>query len=81
VIAYHSYLEKDAAPIPANEVVELRFDLLPISYLFKKGHRIRIAIGTADIDNFKDLNRAGSEFEVMIGGKNGSKVTLPIMPR
>ena len=26
VVAYHSYLQKDASPIPAGEVVELRFD-------------------------------------------------------
>lgn len=81
VVAYHSYLKKDAEQIPAGEIVELRFDLLPISYLFKKGHRIRIAIATADIDNFKDLNREGSEFELILGGENGTKVTLPIMPK
>ena len=80
VVPYHSYLEKDAQPIVPNQVTEMRFDLLPISYLFKKGHRVRIAIATADIDNFKDLNRAGSEFEILLGGENGSKVVLPTMP-
>ncbi|HEX2899495.1 MAG TPA: CocE/NonD family hydrolase, partial [Bacteroidia bacterium] len=38
-IAYHSYLREDAAAIPPGEVVEVIFDLLPVSYLFKKGHR------------------------------------------
>jgi putative CocE/NonD family hydrolase len=80
-IAYHSYLRKDAAPIPAGEIVEVRFDLLPVSYLFKKGHRIRIAVATGDKDNFKQICRPGAVYELLLGGAHASHVTLPVMDR
>jgi uncharacterized protein len=67
VVPFHSYLAADAEPIPAGEVVELRFDLLPVAYLFRKGHRVRVAIATGDRDNFRQLCREGSVYEVMMG--------------
>ncbi len=75
-IAYHSYLRKDASPLPRFETVELRFDLLPVSYLFKKGHRIRIAIATGDRDNFREICRPGAEYELMLGE---TRVMLPVV--
>lgn len=81
VVPYHSYLKKDAATLPSGEVVEIVFDLLPISYLFKKGHRIRVAIATGDCDNFRQLCRTGSRFELLMGGAHCSSVTLPWMQK
>ncbi|MEY3443259.1 MAG: hypothetical protein RLZZ519_1540 [Bacteroidota bacterium] len=78
-IAYHSYLREDAAPIPAGEIVEVRFDLLPVSYLFKKGHRMRIAIATGDCDNFKQISNPGAKYELILGGEFASQVVLPVM--
>jgi uncharacterized protein len=78
-IAYHSYLKKDAAPLPKGEIVEIRFDLLPVSYLFQKGHRMRISIATGDKDNFKQICRPGAVYELMLGGEKGSYVSLPLM--
>lgn len=78
-IAYHSYLKEDAAPIPAGEVVEVRFDLLPVSYLFRKGHRMRVAIATGDKDNFRQVCRPGARYELMLGGPQASQVILPVM--
>ena len=78
-IAYHSYLKQDAEPIPSGEIEEYRIDLLPVSYLFKKGHRIRIAIATGDCDNFRQICRPGAVYELMLGGEFASHVTLPVM--
>jgi putative CocE/NonD family hydrolase len=36
-----------------GNVVELEFDLLPISWVFRKGHRIRIAIACANSPTFR----------------------------
>ncbi len=33
----------------------LTFDLLPTSYLFKRGHSIRLAVAGADADHFAPL--------------------------
>jgi putative CocE/NonD family hydrolase len=67
VVPYHSYLEADAEAIPAGEVVEVRFDLLPVAWLFRKGHRVRVAIATGDRDNFRQICREGSVYEVILG--------------
>jgi putative CocE/NonD family hydrolase len=49
---YHSLKRGDAAPMPASGVERLRFGLLPTSWLFKAGSRLRIAIAGADGDHY-----------------------------
>ena len=38
----------DAKPVPAGQPVELKFDLLPMSYIFKAGHKLRVTLTFAD---------------------------------
>ena len=52
-LPYHRHYKSDLAPIPAGEPVELVFDLLPLSYLFRAGNHIRITVTCADADNFE----------------------------
>lgn len=52
-LPYHRHYQSDLAPIPAGEPVELVFNLLPTSYRFHKGSRIRITVAFADADNFE----------------------------
>jgi putative CocE/NonD family hydrolase len=52
-LTYHSHYQSDLAPIPAGEPFELVFNLLPTSYQFHKGSRIRITVVFADADNFE----------------------------
>lgn len=75
-VPYHSFNQSDARPLTPGEVTELRFDLLPTSYLFRKGHRIRIAISTCDIDNFRDLMPPATTVDIMMGGIHASQVIL-----
>jgi hypothetical protein len=51
-LPHHRHCESDLKPIPVGEPFELVFDLLPTSYLFREGHRIRITIAFADAGNF-----------------------------
>jgi len=54
-LPWHGY-KKDqyaAKPLAGGKVAELRLDLLPTSWLFKKGHRVRIALACADSGNFE----------------------------
>ena len=51
-LPYHSHYQSDLAPIQAGEPIELVFSLLPTSYLFHKGSRIRFTVVCADADNF-----------------------------
>ena len=52
-LPFHSHYQSDLEPIPAGRPVELVFNLLPASYRFHKGSRIRIAVAFADADNFE----------------------------
>ncbi len=52
VVPYHSFLRKDAETLEPGRKSRLVFDLLPTSFLFKKGHRIRVALACADRDHF-----------------------------
>ncbi len=52
VVPYRTFNRRDAMPLVPGEVAELVFDLLPTSYLYKKGHSIRVAIAGADKDHF-----------------------------
>jgi putative CocE/NonD family hydrolase len=51
-LPYHSHYQSDLMPIPAREPIELVLSLLPTSYRFHKGNRIRITVAFADADNF-----------------------------
>lgn len=44
IIPYRTYRRRDAMPLVPSEVAELTFDLLPTSFLFRAGRRIRVAI-------------------------------------
>jgi uncharacterized protein len=79
LIPFRTYLKKDALPMEKGKVTELVFDLLPISYQFKKGHKIRVAIAGADKDIFKKLPDAATEFKIYRTENYTSKIDLPII--
>ena len=58
---------------------ELRFDLLPTSYLFRAGYRIRLTITGADRDNFPAPARA-PVITIHRGRRYPSYVELPVIP-
>jgi len=72
-----TFLRADAAPVAPGEVVELAFELLPVSYRFAAGHRVRLALAGADADAFAPV--APSTLEVHRGGARASRLVLPVM--
>lgn len=78
VVIGHSYKQEDASPLTPGEVTKLTFDLLPTSYLFKKGHSIRITIVSNDIDHFTNLNTDLKTIKIYSGGQYSSSIQLPI---
>lgn len=75
-LPWQTHLEADASPVPRGQPVELKFDLLPMSYIFKAGHRLRVTLSFADPDR-----RASSPPVVILtGGEARSTLTLPIIP-
>ena len=91
-LPWHGYKKEqfhDKA-LGGNQVVELTFDLLPSSWLFRKGHKIRIAIAGADFQNFQlnpglcpDGEPATCEetiISVHRSNEHPSRIILPIIP-
>ena len=79
---YHSYKEADAEPMVPGEVAEVTFALHPTSILFRKGHRIRIAIGGADADTFARIPAEGTpEWTVERSPDRASHIVLPVIRR
>jgi len=75
-LPWRTHAQADASSIPVGVPVEMVYDLLPMSYIFKAGHRIRIAV------SFSDPARGASppDVEILTGGANASRITLPVIP-
>jgi len=76
---YHSLEEADSALLTPGEPAELAFSLFPTSWLFRKGHRIRIAIAAADRDHFSRI--PAGRFPTLTVHRNAdcpSRIVLPL---
>jgi putative CocE/NonD family hydrolase len=80
-LPYKSHFEIDRQPIPMDEPFELTFALLPTSYQFHPGNRIRITVAFADADNFETpvLNPAPT-LKILRDTSHLSFVELPVLP-
>jgi putative CocE/NonD family hydrolase len=47
-LPWHGFYQADVSPLVPGEPAELVFEILPISMVFKAGHRIRLVINFAD---------------------------------
>jgi putative CocE/NonD family hydrolase len=80
----------DANAFADDHIVNLRFDLQPTSWVFTKGHRIRISIAGADAGNFElhpDLCATGvaeqcsaTTLTLHRGIAYQSRIELPVIP-
>jgi len=79
-LPFHRHYKSELAPMPVGEAVELVFDLLPTSYVFRAGHRIRIAIACADADNFETpVLDPAPKLHLLWDKNHPSSVQLPIV--
>ncbi len=79
IVPYHSYLKRDSTPLIPGEIAELKFDLLPVSYLFEKGSRLRIALAGADIDHFSTVVKEEPLWNVFRSESYPSNVEIPVV--
>ncbi len=76
---YHSFRRDDAAPLVPGEVATLRISMLPISWRVRAGHRLRIAIAGADVDNFGQVPHGRPPvLAIHRGGDRASSIDLPL---
>jgi predicted acyl esterase len=81
-IPEHSYRRADALPLVPGEVAELAFDLQPVSYLFRRGHAIRLALAGADRDHFVRMPAEGRvSWTVHRDHDRPSQLALPVVTR
>lgn len=80
-LPYRTFNRADAAPLVPGEVAELTFDLLPTSFLFRKGNRIRISVTQADRDHFVTPVGAAPVAELLRSGAFAPRVEVPVVPR
>ncbi|UCE97789.1 MAG: CocE/NonD family hydrolase, partial [Dehalococcoidia bacterium] len=77
-IPYHTYNRSDITPLPKDEIVELKFGMLPTSVLIQRGHRIRIAIAGADRETFSRIPKYGIPLiQVSRNKLHASHIKLP----
>jgi putative CocE/NonD family hydrolase len=76
-----SYAKRDMQPLVAGEPADLAFSLLPVSWLFRAGHRLRIAIACADSDHYTRIPWGRTPtIGVHRGGAGASRIELPVRP-
>ena len=79
-IPYHSFLAADALPMVPGEVFELSLGMEPTSFLFKEGHRFRIALAGHDASAFQRIPAEGTPvLRVQRNSAHLSYIELPIV--
>ena len=80
---HRSELRADAMPLIPGELAELRIELWATSVLFRKGHRIQVAIAGADKDTFLRYPRDGGvpTWTVERNRRHASRIELPMRQR
>ena len=90
-LPWHGFRKADyvAAPFKGGKVVELTFDLMPTSWVFRTGRRIRVSVAGADHPSFRlhpvlvpddDASHAPAVTWTVTRGAGGSYVDLPVIP-
>ncbi len=79
-LPWHPGTEASRQPLVPGQPVELTFDLMPLSYLFKAGERLRVTLQFSDARATKRLEPA-PEVSVLQGRKYPSRIVLPLVPR
>lgn len=81
-VPYHSFKRTDGEALTIGEVTEIRFGLLPISALIRKGARLRVALAGADDGLFPRTPAHGDLHWIVersLGSLSG--IILPVIER
>ncbi|MDP6403369.1 MAG: CocE/NonD family hydrolase, partial [SAR202 cluster bacterium] len=80
---HHTFERADGMPLVPGEVADLIIGLRPTSALFRRGHRVRIAIAGHDESTFSRIPESGDgvSIEVQRNAVHASFVELPVVAR
>jgi predicted acyl esterase len=79
-LPWHPGTESSRQPLVPNQPVELTFDLMPTSYLFKAGHRLRVTLQFADARATAKVDPA-PDITVLFREGAASSIDLPVIPQ
>jgi predicted acyl esterase len=79
-LPWHPGTEASKQLLEPGRPVELSFDLMPMSYLFKQGHRLRVTLQFADARATPRLDPA-PQVTVLHRAGAASRIDLPVIPR
>ena len=74
-LPWHPFLKKDARPLQPGKPTELQFALLPMSYIFPAGHRIRLTVAFSS-----PSGGPGRPVTILSGPGASSRIVLPVIP-
>jgi predicted acyl esterase len=75
---FRTFARADAQPMPKGEPQQLRFAMIPTSWTFRRGSRIRVAIAGADADHYAQVPHGRPPvLTLRRGGAMASSLTLP----
>jgi uncharacterized protein len=79
-LPYHRMFEEDRQLLKPGEPVELVFDMLPLSQVFAKGHRLRITVTNADPrEKDRQVIAPAPNINILRDRTHASYVTLPVI--
>jgi putative CocE/NonD family hydrolase len=81
---WHRGYAKDIAPLKAGQPNLMRFDFYPISYVFKTGHRMRIALATSIGEAYQSpplANGKRATISLYRDSKNPSAIEVPFVTK
>lgn len=79
---YHTFERADAQPLVPGEAAEITFDLLPISTVLRKDHRLRVAVAGHDRDTFTRYPATGAPtLRFQRNATHASWIDVPLKPR
>lgn len=78
-LPWHRSLEADHEPLRAGEPVPLHFDLLPLSHVFKAGHRLRVVVSGND-PRQRPTPPTGHVLTLLSSADQPSTLDLPLTP-
>ena len=79
-LPWHRSFAEDAEPLKPGEPARLSFSFLPVSYIVKAGHRLRVSVAGAD---YRERDRTpvtpAPVLTILDTPEHGSTVSLPII--
>jgi predicted acyl esterase len=80
LVPFHTFNRSDSQPLEVNTPASARFDCLPVSYMLRKGSRLKISFAGLDADHFATIPGAPTELTLHHSAAYPTFVQVPLKP-